>query len=352
MSPRATSCACSRTASCWWRLAGHPLCQFGRAVAEPPRRARDRRRPGAVSVRGLDAREHARERRRPEDDAGPAEGGGGRGAAAGALRGSRAFLCRRHSALRLRLAPILRLPHGGRAARGRPRDRRWHLACARRADRGLPDRPGGTRERAQARRCTPRLVRIAEQVGERFVTVVDDGAGFDEEEIAAGQGRRTCGPARPRSAAASGSSRLRDAAPRSKSCSAHSSNWRTLQPDLLFVRDEEGLGLRGSLHGRALVACCGVAHGGNTRSCTPASRARAPSGSSVRAASATEASGRSTGPSRHAEREGARIVRAARRARPDRPRGADGSARRTRRRGGEGRTGPHRSRRLEQLNGC
>jgi len=41
------------------------------------------------------------------------------------------------------------------------------------------------RKHAQARRAE---VRIEERAGERFVTVVDDGSGFDEEEIAAGQG--------------------------------------------------------------------------------------------------------------------------------------------------------------------
>jgi signal transduction histidine kinase len=41
------------------------------------------------------------------------------------------------------------------------------------------------RKHAQARRAE---VRIEERAGERFVTVVDDGSGFDEQEIAAGQG--------------------------------------------------------------------------------------------------------------------------------------------------------------------
>jgi signal transduction histidine kinase len=41
------------------------------------------------------------------------------------------------------------------------------------------------RRHAGARRAE---VRIEERAGERFVSVVDDGAGFDETEIAAGQG--------------------------------------------------------------------------------------------------------------------------------------------------------------------
>jgi hypothetical protein len=41
------------------------------------------------------------------------------------------------------------------------------------------------RKHAQARRAE---VRLEERGGERFVTVVDDGDGFDEQEIAAGQG--------------------------------------------------------------------------------------------------------------------------------------------------------------------
>ncbi len=41
------------------------------------------------------------------------------------------------------------------------------------------------RKHAQARRAE---VRLEERAGERFVTVVDDGDGFDEQEIAAGQG--------------------------------------------------------------------------------------------------------------------------------------------------------------------
>jgi signal transduction histidine kinase len=49
------------------------------------------------------------------------------------------------------------------------------------------------------------VVRIAERAGERFVTVVDDGAGFDEEEIAAGQGLKNM---RARAASIGGGFRL------------------------------------------------------------------------------------------------------------------------------------------------
>jgi signal transduction histidine kinase len=49
------------------------------------------------------------------------------------------------------------------------------------------------------------VVRIAERAGERFVTVVDDGEGFDEEEIAAGQGLKNM---RARAASIGGGFRL------------------------------------------------------------------------------------------------------------------------------------------------
>jgi signal transduction histidine kinase len=58
------------------------------------------------------------------------------------------------------------------------------------------------RKHAHARRAT---VRIAERSGERFVTIIDDGAGFDEEEIAAGQGLRNM---RARAASIGGGFRL------------------------------------------------------------------------------------------------------------------------------------------------
>jgi signal transduction histidine kinase len=48
-------------------------------------------------------------------------------------------------------------------------------------------------------------VRIEERAGERFVTVVDDGSGFDEQEIAAGQGLRNM---RARAASIGGGFRL------------------------------------------------------------------------------------------------------------------------------------------------
>jgi len=58
------------------------------------------------------------------------------------------------------------------------------------------------RKHAEARRAE---VRIEERAGERFVTVVDDGSGFDEEEIAAGQGLKNM---RARAASIGGGFRL------------------------------------------------------------------------------------------------------------------------------------------------
>jgi len=58
------------------------------------------------------------------------------------------------------------------------------------------------RKHADARRAE---VRIEERAGERFVTVVDDGSGFDEEEIAAGQGLKNM---RARAASIGGGFRL------------------------------------------------------------------------------------------------------------------------------------------------
>jgi signal transduction histidine kinase len=58
------------------------------------------------------------------------------------------------------------------------------------------------RKHARARRAE---VRIEERAGERFVTVVDDGSGFDEQEIAAGQGLRNM---RARAASIGGGFRL------------------------------------------------------------------------------------------------------------------------------------------------
>jgi len=58
------------------------------------------------------------------------------------------------------------------------------------------------RKHADARRAE---VRIEERAGERFVTVVDDGAGFDEQEIAPGQGLKNM---RARAASIGGGFRL------------------------------------------------------------------------------------------------------------------------------------------------
>jgi signal transduction histidine kinase len=51
-------------------------------------------------------------------------------------------------------------------------------------------------------------VRIGERDGERLVTVVDDGEGFDEDEIAPGQGLKNM---RARAASIGGGFRLRSA---------------------------------------------------------------------------------------------------------------------------------------------
>jgi signal transduction histidine kinase len=58
------------------------------------------------------------------------------------------------------------------------------------------------RKHAEARRAE---VRIEERAGERFVTVVDDGSGFDEQEIATGQGLKNM---RARAASIGGGFRL------------------------------------------------------------------------------------------------------------------------------------------------
>jgi signal transduction histidine kinase len=58
------------------------------------------------------------------------------------------------------------------------------------------------RKHAHARRAD---VRIEERAGERFVSVVDDGSGFDEQEIAAGQGLKNM---RARAASIGGGFRL------------------------------------------------------------------------------------------------------------------------------------------------
>src|ERR671937_884285 len=105
------------------------------------RRPGDPRRPGAVPVRRLDARDDARERCRSDDNAAAAETSGRRRAAGSALRDPRALFRERDGPLRRRPAPLRRLPDCGRPARGRPRDRQGRPASAGRADRGLPHRP-------------------------------------------------------------------------------------------------------------------------------------------------------------------------------------------------------------------
>ena len=83
----------------------------------------------------------------------------------------------------------------GRRSGWRPTSRSRSSASSR---RGSPT-PASTRGRGT------REVRIEERAGERFVTVVDDGSGFDEQEIAAGQGLKNM---RARAASIGGGFRL------------------------------------------------------------------------------------------------------------------------------------------------
>ena len=66
----------------------------------------------------------------------------------------------------------------------------------------------GSRTPASTRGARHADVRIEERAGERFVTVVDDGSGFDEQEIAAGQGLKNM---RARAASIGGGFRLSSA---------------------------------------------------------------------------------------------------------------------------------------------
>ena len=91
---------------------------------------------------------------------------------------------------------------------------------ARRADRGVPDRAGGARERAQARRRHERaVVSIVQRNGRRVVVVSDDGTGFDDGRV-----RRRPGPEEHALARrldrgrASAAVVAREAARRSRSC--------------------------------------------------------------------------------------------------------------------------------------
>ena len=84
------------------------------------------------------------------------------------------------------------------------------LACARRADRGLPDRPGGARERAQARRRGPRVgadrpARSRSGSSSCRTTAQASTA----TRIRPGRASRTCANGRPRSAASSRCARPR-----------------------------------------------------------------------------------------------------------------------------------------------
>ena len=140
------------------RVAGDRGCRVraggrGRAGAG---RARDPRRARAVPVRDLDAGEHARVGCAARAGAAPSEARLDRSAAGSALRGARAVLGRRLGALRLGAPSLRRRADGGRRARRRARRRPAGAARAGRADRGLPHRAGGARERAPPRGRAPR----------------------------------------------------------------------------------------------------------------------------------------------------------------------------------------------------
>src|SRR5437763_639896 len=122
---------------------------FGDAL--PARRARDPRETGPVPRRRVDARDNAPERRRPRDGAATAPAGRRGCPAGGRFRGPRPLVGERHCSPRRGAPPLRRLPDRGRSARSRSRDRRQRPTRARRADRGVPDRPGGSRQRAKAR---------------------------------------------------------------------------------------------------------------------------------------------------------------------------------------------------------
>ena len=108
--------------------------------------------------------------------------------------------------VRRRAPPLRRLPHRRRRARSRARCRSRALARAGRADRGLPDRPGGAGERSQARarpagRCAHRRSGT-----HRVVIVRDDGEGFARDDHEAGQGLKNL---RSRAASIGGALALR-----------------------------------------------------------------------------------------------------------------------------------------------
>ena len=137
------------------RLARDPLrrVRARRRRGARPGRAGDPRRSRAVPLRDLDARERCCEQGAPQQETlAASEGGGRRRAAGGALRDPRALLGRRQRAVR----------RGAHAATSSSSPPTAQLeveleidpdasARTRRADRGLPHRPGRTRERAQAR---------------------------------------------------------------------------------------------------------------------------------------------------------------------------------------------------------
>ena len=129
-----------------------------------------------------------------------------RRAAGGALRRARAVVGRRLRAVRLGASPLRRLPHRRRPARGRPRDRGRRSASRRtsRSRSSASSRKGSPTPASTRRPGGPRCG-SSERAGERFVTVVDDGAGFDEQEIAAGQGLKNM---RARAASIGGGFRL------------------------------------------------------------------------------------------------------------------------------------------------
>ena len=187
-SPRATSCGCSPTA-CSWSASGVPIL----------RRARAGGRGGAGSGGGRSTTA-SRSTFAVSTHATMLEAGTAADMAIPKLKAAAAAASRRPSSPCSRSprragrrrstprSPLRRARHGRRHTGRRPGDRRRHGARARRADRGLPDRPGGPRERPQARGRTACRGPIGERLGRRVVTIRDDGVGFEGPGDPAGLG--------------------------------------------------------------------------------------------------------------------------------------------------------------------
>ncbi len=157
----------------------------GRRRGARPGRPRHPRRSRAVPVRALDAGEHARGGARARDDPAAAEARRDGGPAGGPVRRARALVgerARRRSTRRSRryvefliadgeLDVELEIDPGVRLAPGR-------------ADRGVPDRPGGARQRAQARGRAPSVEVLDRRsaAGVASCACRDDGVGFEGDD--------------------------------------------------------------------------------------------------------------------------------------------------------------------------